>query len=178
MTYRLTEEDLIDLRKRQDANLANFQRNSGRGLPPKTVDAMERADGVKRDSDGAPVPKRTRRGDKFSNIPTEVDGIKFDSKLEARYYCELVLRKKGGDILYFLRQVPFHLPGGVIYRVDFVIVSYHPQFSGNLEPPMAIEYVDCKGWDTAAGKNKIRQVEAIYGVKIQLVRKVRKQRSS
>ena len=42
---------------------------------------------------------------------------------------------------------------------------------------MTIKYVDCKGFDTQAGKNKIKQVEALYGVKIELVRKVRKLRS-
>lgn len=187
MTYRYTEEELADIKARQATNLANFQRNSGRGLPEATVKEMEKADGLKRDEHGAPVPKRIS---KYANVPMEADGIKFASKLEARYYQELEFRRKAGEILYFLRQVPFHLPGGVIYRVDFLLVSYHTGFTGceqlRMEgardlrhvDPMVIEYVDCKGWDTQAGKNKIKQVEAIYGVKINLVRKVRKLRST
>lgn len=169
MVYRYTEEDLAQIKLKQDANLANFQRNSGRGLPEKTVKEMERADGLKRDEHGSPVPAKAR-GAKYSNVPTEVDGIRFDSKLEAKYYVELDLRRKAGDVLYFLRQVPFHLPGGVIYRVDFQIVS--PCHPGSVR----VNYVDCKGWDTPAGKNKIKQVEALYGVKIELVRKVKSHR--
>lgn len=188
MTYRLTEEDLADLRKRQDTNLANFQRNSGRGLPDATVKAMEKASGNKLDADGAPVPKKTRR-QKYGNLPTEADGIQFQSKLEAKYYVELDLRRKAGEICYFLRQVPFHLPGGVIYRVDFLIVSYHTGFTMGVQmkregardlrhvEPMVVEYVDCKGVDTQDSKNKIKMVQAMYGVTIEIVRKVKSHRS-
>jgi hypothetical protein len=60
MPYRYTEQDLADIRARQDANLAKFQQNSGRGLPAETVKAMENADGLKRDHHGAPVPEKIR----------------------------------------------------------------------------------------------------------------------
>lgn len=170
MTYRYTEAELADIIKRQGANLSAFQRNSGRGLPVQTVKVMEKADGLKRDEHGAPVPKKARRS-KYSNIPTEADGIKFQSKLEARYYVELDLRRKAGEVLYFLRQVPFHLPGGVIYRVDFMEVGLRPHGC------LWIRYVDCKGVDTQDSANKIKMVQAIYGVKIELIRKVRKLRS-
>lgn len=56
MTYRLTEEDLADIKKRQNANLSTFQRNSGRGLPSETIDSMERAQGVQMDDNGEPIP--------------------------------------------------------------------------------------------------------------------------
>jgi Protein of unknown function (DUF1064) len=188
MGYRYTEEELADIKARQAANLANFQRNSGRGLPEATVKTMEKAAGVKMDEHGAPVPKKLRKG-KYSNELTEVDGIKFHSKLEARYYVELELRRKAKEVLYFLRQVPFPLPGGVVYRLDFLEVGYHTGFFGceqlraegaldlrNVEP-MWIRYVDTKGQETREGKNKIKMVEAIYGIHITLVRKVRKLRS-
>ena len=48
---------------------------------------------------------------KYKAKQTEVDSIKFPSKLEAGYYLKLKLRKQAGDIKYFLRQVPLHLPG-------------------------------------------------------------------
>jgi hypothetical protein len=150
---------------------------------------MERADGIKRDEHGAPVPKRVRAS-KYRNVPMEADGIKFASILEARFFQELELRRQAGEILYFLRQVPFHLPGGVIYRIDFAEVMRHPNFQfGDLLPkregaldltdetPVVIKYIDCKGFDTQAGKNKIKQVEALYGVRVHLVRKVRRLRS-
>ncbi len=59
---------------------------------------------------------------KYGNQRTVVDGVNFPSKLEAKYYMELKLRLADGEIAYFLRQVPFHLPGGVVYRVDFMEV--------------------------------------------------------
>lgn len=205
MTYRYTEEELADIKKRQAVNLANFQRNSGRGLPEATVKAMEKASGVKHDDDGAPVPAKLKkvrtarvkallaglpppRG-KYSNELTEIDGIKFHSKLEARYYVELELRRKAKEVLYYLRQVSFPLPGGVVYRLDFLEVGYHTGFTGGVQmraegaldlrnfEPMYIRYVDTKGHETREGKNKIKMVQAIYGITITLVRKVKKHRS-
>ena len=63
------------------------------------------------------IVKRER---KYKNIPTVVDGWRFDSQKEARYYQMLKAAVSSGELLYFLRQVPFHLPGHIIYRVDFV----------------------------------------------------------
>lgn len=189
MAYRLTEEDLARIQSKQATDLSNFQRNSGRGLPAATVKAMEKAAGVKMDEHGAPVPKAIRKG-KYHNLPTEADDIKFHSKLEAKYYVELDFRRKAGDLLYFLRQVPFHLPGGVIYRVDFLEVSLHHEYAAQMTPapkmraldkslgftPLQIRYVDCKGVDTQDSSNKIKMVQAIYGVEIELVRKVKTHR--
>ena len=56
MVYRYTQEDLDAIKAKQATNLANFERNSGRGLPPETVTAMEQAQGVKMDENGAPLP--------------------------------------------------------------------------------------------------------------------------
>lgn len=62
---------------------------------------------------------------KYRNTPTEVDGIKFPSKLEAKRWCELKLLDRGGAISELKRQVPFELfgrNGGLIcrYRCDFM----------------------------------------------------------
>jgi Protein of unknown function (DUF1064) len=203
MGYRYTEEELATIKARQATNLASFQRNSGRGLPAPTVKAMEKADGLKRDEHGAPVPKKAStarakallaglpppRG-KYSNEITEVDGIKFHSKLEANYYVELELRRKAKEVLFFLRQVAFPLPGGVVYRLDFLEVGYHTGYTGceqqrcegaldlrNFEP-FWIRYIDTKGHETREGKNKIKMVQALYGIKITLVRKVKRQRTT
>ncbi len=58
---------------------------------------------------------------KFHAKPTELDGIKFSSKKEAKRYMELKLLKDSSDVLFFLRQVPFHLPGNVRYVCDFMV---------------------------------------------------------
>lgn len=93
---------------------------------------------------------------KFRAIPTELDGIKFASKKEARRYQELLLLIKAGEILFTLRQVPFHLPGNVKYLCDFVI------FWANGE----VTFEDVKGLKTPMYILKKKQVEALYPIKI------------
>lgn len=93
---------------------------------------------------------------KYHNIPTEVDGVKFHSKKEARYWQGLLLARRSGDLLFALRQTPFHLPGGVVYRLDFV------EFWANGE----IRFVDVKGHRTRDYINKKKQVEALYPITI------------
>jgi hypothetical protein len=44
-------------------------------------------------------------------IPTEVDGIKFDSRKEARRWMELVLLQRAGEITDLERQVSIELLG-------------------------------------------------------------------
>jgi len=179
VTRRWTAEELADIQKRQNANLANFQANSGRGLPTSTVRAMEQASGRKLNHNGEPVPKPSKAS-KFQNLPTQVDGIKFHSKLEAKYYVELQFRRQAQEVLYFLRQVPFHLPGGVIYRVDFQVFlpPYLPRATGEVDPnSVLVEYIDTKGFETQESKTKIKLVQALYGVTIELVKSVKAQRS-
>lgn len=69
----------------------------------------------------APKPER-----KYHNQPTVVDGIRFDSKREARYFEQLKLRKHTGEVSHWLRQVPLHLPGGTRYVVDFLVFFSDP----------------------------------------------------
>lgn len=93
---------------------------------------------------------------KFHAQRTEVDGITFASKKEARYYQQLLLAKKSGELLFFLRQTPFHLPGGVKYVCDFA------EFWKSGE----VRFVDVKGFATAQYKSKKLIVESLYPVKI------------
>lgn len=97
---------------------------------------------------------------KFHAKPCEFDGFKFSSKLEGRYYNELKIKKASGEVVFFLRQVPFHLPGNVKYLVDFVI------FLSN----GSVEFVDTKGLDTPLSIAKRKQVEALYPVEIKIVK--------
>ena len=96
---------------------------------------------------------------KFNAKPTELDGIKFASKKEAKYYQELKLRQAAGLVLFFLRQVPFHLPGNVRYVCDFA------EFLADGE----VRFVDVKGYRTDMYKLKRKQVQAVYGVTIEEV---------
>ena len=96
---------------------------------------------------------------KFNAKRTEIDGIKFASKKEAAYYQQLLLRQKGGDVIFFLRQVPFHLPGGVRYVVDF------QEFLSD----GTVRFVDVKGMRTSEYIAKKKMVEALYPINIEEV---------
>ena len=93
---------------------------------------------------------------KFRAIPTELDGIKFASRKEARRYRELRLLEKSGELLFFLRQVPFHLPANVKYVCDFLCFWK--------DETVTVE--DVKGIKMPMYVLKKKQVEAIYPIKI------------
>jgi hypothetical protein len=96
---------------------------------------------------------------KYRAIQTVNDGIKFPSKREANYYQELKLRQKAGEIVFFLRQVPFHLPGNITYRVDFQ--EFHSDGT--------IHFIDVKGKKTKEFIMKKKMVENLYPVEIEVV---------
>ena len=52
-----------------------------------------------------------RRGSKYGNKKVTVDGIKFDSKKEAKRWADLKLLERAGEIANLERQVPFYLEG-------------------------------------------------------------------
>ena len=88
-----------------------------------------------------------------------IDAITFHSQKEGKKYIEYENLRKSGEILFFLMQVPFHLPGGVKYILDFLI------FWANGE----VTFVDVKGMKTAIYILKKKQVEDLYKIKIEEV---------
>ena len=96
---------------------------------------------------------------KYRSTATIVDGMRFASKLEARRYSSLKLQQTAGAIRWFTRQIPFWLPGGVVYRADFLIV-----YSDG-----SIVVEDTKGFDTPASKTRRRIAEAVYGFKVRVL---------
>lgn len=70
-----------------------------------------------------PAPNRKDRRNKYNNVKTEVDGEIADSKHEAECYKAFQLQVKGGLYRAVLFQVPFLLPGGVVYKADFVTLN-------------------------------------------------------
>lgn len=97
---------------------------------------------------------------KFRAKSVEYDGIRFDSKAEARYYLGLKTRVLAGDVVFFLRQIPIHLPGKTKLVIDFV--EFHADGT--------VHFVDVKGMETETFKLKRRQVEALYPFEIELVK--------
>ena len=100
---------------------------------------------------------KTLTPSKYHNQRTEVDGITFDSKREARFYQRLKEQRLGGLVLFWLRQVPFHLPGGVKYLVDFEVFMADG----------AVRFIDVKGVRTKEYRLKKRLVESLYPVMIE-----------
>ena len=97
---------------------------------------------------------------KFHAIKSECDGIKFSSKLEKRWYQIIRDMKDSGEVLFFLRQVPFHLPGNVIYRADFILFFTDGH----------VEIWECKGFETPEWRIKKQIVEATYPIEIKVVK--------
>lgn len=104
--------------------------------------------------------EKPKKRSKYGSVRCSEDGINFDSIAERRYYRELKARKDAGEIEYFLMQVPFHLPGSIKYFCDFMVV----------ENGGAVRYVDVKGVQTRVFINKKKQTEALYPVKIEVVK--------
>ena len=57
---------------------------------------------------------------KYSAVNVERDGFKFSSEEEELRYDELKFLVMTGDIIMFLHQVPFRMPGST-YWADFMV---------------------------------------------------------
>ena len=112
-------------------------------------------------------PKKKR---KYRNEPVTVDGIRFDSKHEARVYQELMLRVKTGELKCVLRQVKFDLGGGphaqkssrYQYVADFVTIDRENKAT----------VIDAKSEITRKNRtyiNKKRQMLSEWGMEIEEV---------
>lgn len=106
----------------------------------------------------------TPRRNKFNAKKTEYDSPHFglrtyDSKAEAKRAGELDLLMKAGDVLFWLPQPRFPIPGGE-YRADFQI---HWAAGG-------VTFEDVKGKDTPTSKLKRDVVQSIYGVEVKVVK--------
>jgi hypothetical protein len=104
---------------------------------------------------------RAEKRTKYNNKRIKVDGILFDSKKEADYYCDLKLMLKYGFILGFSIQCKFILQEGdekikpICYIADFV-VFYKDR----------TVIIDTKGVRTDVYKLKKKMFEKRFGMKI------------
>jgi hypothetical protein len=142
MGLRWTEDDLKDYQARQ-------KRQALPCVPP-VPSGVSVAD-----------MDRSKRN-KYGNRRVELDGIRFDSQKEARYYEELMLRYRAGDLKLVLLQVPFILPGPVKYYADFLTIDNDGRF----------EVIDVKSEATRKNRvyiNKKKQMKAVWGIEIKEV---------
>ncbi len=127
-------------------NMAEFEalRNRNKKIPP----------GLSHDEWLAAYQKQNKAS-KFNSVICEADNIKFRSKKERARYLELKALQAAGEC-WFLRQVPFYLPGNTKYVLDFLIFWKNGTYT----------FEDTKGKRTPMFIMKKKQVEAIYPVKI------------
>ena len=103
--------------------------------------------------------QRPKGWHKFKAKPVNIDGWNFPSTKEGEYYNELKLKQDAGLVVFFLRQVPIHLPGNVKMVVDFL--EFHTDGT--------CHFVDVKGKRTKQYIDKKKMVEALYPIEIEEV---------
>lgn len=117
-----------------------------------------------------------QRGNKYSAKKSVVDGIKFDSKREARRYSDLKLLQGAGQIHNLELQVKYplmvregvHVKSRTERYPNGRKVSYLADFR-YFDVKTGAEIVeDVKGFDTPASRIKRACVEAYYGIQITL----------
>ena len=95
---------------------------------------------------------------KYRAKKTTVDGITFDSQLEAEYYTQLKIRQKTGEIIGFCRQPRFLViegrdgGKGTEYVADFI----------EFYPDGRYRIVDTKGVKTEVFKLKMKAFREKY----------------
>jgi len=97
---------------------------------------------------------------KFHAERCQREGVKFASKAERRFYDQLKLLQRSGDVLFFLMQVPFRLPAGIVYRADFMVFYA----DGNCE------IIDVKGVETPEFKLKHKLLEETYPITLRIIK--------
>lgn len=105
----------------------------------------------------------TERRSKYGSRRVELDGLKFDSAREARYYAGLKAMLSAGEIVKIERQVRWVLPVNNVkvctYVSDFVVYDK----DGNRR------VIDVKGFKTPVYRIKRKLMKAIYGIDIEEV---------
>ena len=105
---------------------------------------------------------------KYGNIPVVIDGHKFDSKAEARYYVYLKDRAKKGEIYGLELQRPFALigPDGTLiatFRADF---AFWDQTEDRFR---VIDVKGGKATQTDVFRMKKRLMKSLLGIDVEVV---------
>lgn len=125
-----------------------------------------------------PIPKRMnnpittlekKKQSKYRNKKVLVDGIKFDSKKEARRYSELMLLEKTGEITdlklqqRYILQESFKIDGKTIRAITYIADFTYKDKNGDL----VVE--DEKGMKTQVYNIKRKMFAKRYGIEIKEV---------
>ncbi len=102
---------------------------------------------------------------KFNAKPTTVAGIRFDSRREAAFYQELLLRKKAGEIHGEIEIHPVYkidVNGKHVCKVELDFV-----YKDTMERR---HYVDVKGFYPPLSRLKHKLLFAVEGIRVEVVR--------
>jgi hypothetical protein len=109
------------------------------------------------------------KANKYRNVKTVLDGIKFDSKRESRRYAELKLLLKAKEISGLEVQVKFVLiPAMRIHGVMQRAVTYTADFRYT-DKYGKVFIEDSKGLSTQVFKIKHRLMKQVHGIEVVLV---------
>lgn len=108
---------------------------------------------------------------KYANVPTTLDGQRFDSQREARRYGELRLLEKAGQIRALTLQPSFPLWASAARGELVEVARYVADFQYDERDGQGWRLVveDAKGVRTTVYKLKRRWFEAQYGITIREV---------
>jgi hypothetical protein len=109
-------------------------------------------------------PERYVREHKYHAQRTEYNGRWFDSKKEAQHADDNDTKIKAGIMNFYLTQVPFRLPGGIVHRVDFA--EFQQVANTSL---YEVHFVEVKGYRTRLGEVKRKMTEELYKIEIEVV---------
>ena len=100
---------------------------------------------------------------KYRAKRTEIDGISFASKKEAKMYSELKLLESVGDISDLKMQVPYVLQEGFVRSDGSKIrpIKYYADFTFYDHRKARFRVVDCKGYRTALYELKRKMFDYI-----------------
>lgn len=111
-----------------------------------------------------------RKPSKHKNVPTVIDGIKFDSKREAARWQELRLLERAGKIVELERQVVFELAPSVQYsgKRATPVLRYVADFCYFEMTGALAKYVveDSKGFRCSVYRIKRHLMKSVHGIEI------------
>lgn len=104
------------------------------------------------------------RPHKYGAKPTEVDGLRFDSKREAARYSALQLLVRAGEIVDLEVQPTYPIIIADPQGMPVIVAAYRADFRYRRGRDVVVE--DVKGVRTPLYRLKKKLVEALYGIKI------------
>ena len=104
---------------------------------------------------------------KFNAKPTIFNDKKYASRLEASYAQRLNTAKDRGELIFWLEQVPFSLPGNLKYKIDFMEFwkAKDGQETGD------IVCTEVKGMETKDWVMRKKLFESTYPITLNIVKK-------